>query len=109
MPPRARKNSRPRAKHGKRGLESFTFTLPGGRLGLYVGDQIRDSDPAEVKEGLSRRRILATTGRCPCGAASPFAPAAISPASVIRSVVHAADCPAAEEILSAAMRKADRR
>jgi hypothetical protein len=71
--------------------------------------EIRDSDPAAVKEGLSRRRLLATTGRCPCGVVAPFDPSLISPGLAQRATVHAADCPAAEETLRAAIIATDRR
>ena len=87
-------------------LEAFAFTLPDGRQGLYVGESIRETDPAPVREGLVRRRVLATTGRCPCGAESPFDPAVIPAGLAISAVVHAADCPAAESNLTAARRAA---
>jgi hypothetical protein len=96
-------SARPRA------LVSIAIPLPGGRLGLYIGDEIRESDPPAVREGLARRRLLATEGRCPCGAEVPFDPAVIAPGIVSAAVVHAAACPAAEENLSAALRSADRR
>lgn len=105
-------NSRTRRKTrpvSPRGTVSFPYSLPDGRRALYVGMEIRDSDPAAVKEGLSRRRLLATQGRCPCGAVVPFDPSLISPGIAQSATAHAADCPAAEETLRTAILRTDRR
>lgn len=98
---------RPRRPAG-RALESITLELPDGRRALYVADQIRESDPPAVREGLARRRVLATSGRCPCGAESPLDPAVIPAALIMAAIVHADDCPAAETNLINALRGAGR-
>jgi hypothetical protein len=103
MSNRSSRRRRPEAAR-PRALVSIAIPLPGGRLGLYIGDEIRESDPPAVREGLARRRLLATEGRCPCGAEVPFDPAIIAPGIVSAAVVHEADCPAAEANLSAALR-----
>ncbi len=99
----------PRRPHASHALASFSYTLPDGSLALYVGEAIRESDPPTVREGLARRRMLATEGRCPCGASVPFDPRLIAPAVALREVEHADDCPAADANLAAAMRNAGRR
>lgn len=107
-----RRNSRAHRKTrpvSPRGTVSFSYSLPDGRRALYVGMEIRDSDPAAVKEGLSRRRVLATTGRCPCGAVAPFDPSLISPGLAQRATVHAPNCPADDDTLRAAILRTDRR
>lgn len=35
---------------------------------LLIAPEIEDSMPSRLKEALSRRRLVITTGRCPCGA-----------------------------------------
>jgi hypothetical protein len=93
-------------RRAPRGIEMFPYTLPDGRRVLYVGDAVRECDPPAVREGIVRRRLLATRGQCPCGARSPFGPV---PSGVsVQTIPHGHDCPAAEENLTAAMRKADR-
>jgi len=105
----AKKRRRARSMRPARPIETFVITLPGGKNALYVGDSIRETDPPEVREGIVRRRLVATEGRCPCGAASPFDPAVVPPVLVSDVVMHESDCPAAEENLLAAIRKADHR
>lgn len=110
MGTRKRKTRRSRQnapRSAPRGIEMFAYTLPGGERVLYVGDALRESDPPAVREGIVRRRLLATEGRCPCGGRAPFAPALVPPFVAMGLITHADDCPAAEENLSAAMRKAD--
>lgn len=66
-----------------------------------------DASPA-LHEGLRRRRVAATLGRCPCGATRP-AMTAIQHASaeqggtVWRPFPHTADCPAHDDPLGAAL------
>lgn len=38
------------------------------RGAIYVGVDLPDDAPAELKEGIARRRITVLTGCCPCGA-----------------------------------------
>lgn len=92
-----------RRKRPIRPLVLIEIPAPDGRTGLYVCDEIRESDPPAVREGLARRRVLALTGQCPCGAASPF-DSRVSPGLVLEAITHAADCPASSRALSAAMR-----
>jgi hypothetical protein len=92
-----------------RRIETFVITLPGGKNALYVGDSIRESDPPAVREGIARRRLVATEGRCPCGATSPFDPSVVPPVLITEVIEHESDCPAADVNLLAAIRKADRR
>lgn len=87
-------------------VEFIPIDLPDGQRGLYVSDVIRESDPPAVREGIARRRVLAMTGRCPCGAASPFDSRLISPVIVLEVVRHEPDCPATNANLSRAMRAA---
>ena len=89
-------------------VEFIPIDLPNGQRGLYVSDVIRESDPPAVREGIARRRVLALTGQCPCGAASPFDAARISPVMVLEVVRHEPDCPATNENLSRAVRDARR-
>jgi len=87
-----------------RGIEMFPYTLPDGSRALYVGDAIRESDPPAVREGIVRRRLLATEGRCPCGARSPLG--LLRPGLIVQTIPHGHDCPAAEENLISALRGA---
>jgi hypothetical protein len=89
------------------GVEVFPYTLPDGRTALYVGSPVRDCDPPAVREGLVRRRLLVTQGRCPCGARESVA-SPIVPGLTFQPIEHASDCPATEENLISAMRKAAR-
>lgn len=100
-----RSNSRRRSPQ-RRDVEFITLTLPDGSHALYVSDVIRESDPPAVREGIARRRILATSGECPCGARSPFDPSLISAALVMEVIEHETDCPATAENLARAMRAA---
>lgn len=99
-----RGNFRPKSRG--RDVEFITLTLPNGSHALYVSEAIRETDPPAVREGIARRRVLATTGQCPCGAASPFDPSRISAALVMEAIQHESDCPATDENLARAMRAA---
>ena len=60
---------------------------------LVISDEIPEDAPARVKEGLARRRIVAMTGRCPCGATVPDV--ALERGKLTVAVVrHEAGCPA---------------
>lgn len=100
-----RGNSRRRSPR-RPDVEFITLTMPDGSRALYVSDIIRETDPPAVREGIVRRRILATTGQCPCGARNPFDPRRISTAVVMEVVRHETDCPATTENLARAMRAA---
>lgn len=47
--------------------DATTATIDGQKAVLVL-PVIRETDPPEVREGIARRRIAATTGQCPCGA-----------------------------------------
>ena len=106
---RSKSRKTPRRAHASHAIESFSYTLPNGTHALYVGDAIRETDPPAVREGLARRRMLATEGRCPCGASVLFDPRVIAPAATSHTIEHASDCPATDANLTAAMRTAGRR
>lgn len=103
---RSKRTNYRRRSPQRRDVEFITLTLPDGSSALYVSDVIRESDPPAVREGIARRRVLATTGECPCGAVSPFDPRKISPAIVLEVIEHESDCPATTENLARAMRAA---
>ena len=42
--------------------------VPGVGRVAYVLPVVPEAAPAEAREGLARRRVVAHTGRCPCGA-----------------------------------------
>ena len=99
-----RKPKQRRRRSHEPAVELIPIDLPDGRRGVYVSDVIRESDPPAVREGIARRRVLAMTGECPCGARSLFDPLVISPVIGLAEIEHESDCPAAEENLNRAMR-----
>jgi hypothetical protein len=63
---------------------------------LVVGAEIPDSASPAVKERAARRRLVAVTGRCPCGAVLRM-PEQLAPGVVnIIAVDHQDGCPAIE-------------
>ena len=73
---------------------STTRRFRARRRTVYIGPEIPDDAPADLKEGLARRRLVATTGQCPCGAELSL-PASLEPGAVtIVRVEHEDDCPA---------------
>jgi len=75
----------------------------GGRARRYralvITEEIADDADAAEKERVARRRLVATTGRCPCGATLAL-PDELSPGTVtIVAVEHEPDCPAANEAI----------
>jgi hypothetical protein len=87
--------------------------IPGEVAGTrfhYVADAIPDDAPHAVREGLVRRRLVVTTGRCPCGATWTPPNRATRRAAkragrpLRASVEHAADCPAGSSGLDAYIR-----
>jgi hypothetical protein len=64
------------------------------RGALLVTPEISEDASPVVREGLARRRLVATTGQCPCGAKFT-APDDLKPGTVtVVSVEHEAGCPA---------------
>jgi hypothetical protein len=62
---------------------------------IFVGQPLSENDPPEVREGIVRRRLVATTGRCPCGATMP--PIDLEPGAVnLIRIEHEDGCPAIE-------------
>jgi len=85
-----------------------------GQRALLVLPVILETDPAEVREGIARRRIAALTGTCPCGAtyrlpnrAQRRADQQAGRPSHI-TVVHEQECPATDETLRQLISGVDR-
>ena len=82
-----------------------------GQAVLYVGPGVPEDAPSLIAEGIVRRRLLVTTGACPCGAV--FIPpnraarrAAHHSGAVLHCTVrHDHDCPAASDELAAYLRR----
>lgn len=71
---------------------------PDARVALLLLPPLDDSMPPDVREAVVRRRLCATTGRCPCGATASFGDS-IAP-NVHRVVFeHDGDCPAVDDRL----------
>ena len=61
---------------------------------LVLSHEISDSASTNEKEGAVRRRLVATTGRCPCGARLRL-PDEVEPGTVtVVAIEHEDDCPA---------------
>lgn len=63
---------------------------------LVISAEIPDDAPPRVKEGMMRRRLVAATGRCPCGATIPSDVKLVPGTVTVARVEHAATCPAIE-------------
>lgn len=75
----------------------FRRSVARGRP-VVLSAPIRDDASHLAKEGAARRRIVATTGRCPCGAVL-HVPEDLAPGSVsVVAVEHEDGCPAVEVI-----------
>ena len=65
---------------------------------VVLTNPIADDAHSRVKEGAVRRRLVALTGKCPCGA--ELVVPELAPGSVtVVPVEHEPDCPAAEVVL----------
>ena len=79
--------------------------VPGVGRVAYVLPVVPESAPAEAREGLARRRVVAHTGQCPCGARMVLPNRADRRASrrsgTVRHVTveHEDDCPARDDRL----------
>lgn len=77
----------------------------GGERLLYVGPELDESQPADVLEGLVRRRLVGLGQPCPCGAVLVVPNRAVRRAAVRAgqvlsvTVEHEGDCPAVDERL----------
>ncbi len=74
-----------------------------GRPAAVVVPVIPADAPEALREGLRRRRVAGTLGRCPCGAVRP-APTGVQDAAAEQGTAHMpfphrADCPAHDELL----------
>jgi len=63
---------------------------------LVVSEEIADNLSDGEKERLARRRVLATTGRCPCGATLEL-PRPVPGSVLVVAVEHEPGCPAADD------------
>lgn len=87
------------------GTDALARTLDDGTRALFVTPAIPDDAPPEVREGIARRRLVFSEGRCPCGAVLTI-PENRPPGSAgIARVEHEADCPASDKALTAALRR----
>lgn len=78
----------------RRGCGRYT---PPKRV-LYIGPELSEDLPPRAREGIARRRLVATTGRCPCGAQLEVPDGALRPGAVaVVAVEHEADCPAVDQ------------
>ena len=62
---------------------------------VVVSEPLEDNLSDFEKERIVRRRLVATTGRCPCGALLEL-PDELRPGFQIIAVEHEPDCPAAD-------------
>lgn len=85
-------------------------TLSSGARIAVVDSDIPDAAPPAVREGLARRRIANSGGICPCGAQlvmpnrAQRRRAERTGVPVTVTIEHADGCPAATDILTAAMK-----
>lgn len=83
----------------------------GAERALIVTSVIPEDAPADVREGLARRLVVSTGGRCPCGAEMVMPSrrerrAAMHRGEFIRVAIwHESDCPAGEDLLTAAIER----
>ncbi len=83
-------------------MESVPVTVNGRAAVTELPVIPADATPA-LAEGLRRRRVAGTLGRCPCGAVRP-APTAVQDAAAEQGTAHMpfphkADCPAHDGLL----------
>jgi hypothetical protein len=74
------------------------------RQPVVVVPEIPEDAPARVREGLARRRLAVTTGRCPCGARLDL-PATPSGTVTHVTLEHEPDCPAIDPALEQLVRQ----
>ena len=86
--------SKPRKRSGR-------YTPP--RRVAVVTAEIPDNAPPALREGLARRALVATTGRCPCGAELVLPPEITPGALTMVAVEHERDCPANDEAIAEAI------
>jgi hypothetical protein len=62
---------------------------------VALAEELREELSQHDKERIARRRLVATTGECPCGAVLHM-PEPVPGSVVLVAVEHEPDCPAAE-------------
>lgn len=70
----------------------------------FVLPVVPEDAPAAIREGIARRRVTATTGRCPCGARVDYGDR-VAGQVVSVEVQHTASCPASDAKLIKAVRR----
>lgn len=60
---------------------------------LILTEDVPDDATPRAKEGIARRRLVATIGRCPCGAVLKLPPVVPGTVTMV-SVEHEPTCPA---------------
>lgn len=84
--------------------EVVIFQVPGVGNVVAVLPVVPEDAPYPVREGVARRRLVAVTGRCPCGARLDLQAMHGNPAGAV-DVKHDARCPAATHRLLKAVRR----
>lgn len=87
--------------------DAMLRTLDDGTRAAFLSPVVPDDAPPEVREGIARRRLLYSEGRCPCGAVLALPPrGAVTPGALhLGSVEHSDGCPATDDALMAALRR----
>jgi len=62
---------------------------------LVLTADVREVDSPRTRERAARRRLVATTGRCPCGAVVPAVELVPGTVTLV-AVEHEPDCPAVD-------------
>ena len=71
------------------------YTPPKRTAAVLTAD-IPDDATHHIREGLARRRLVATTGSCPCGATLTLPTHVPAGAVTLLAVEHQDGCPAAD-------------
>lgn len=93
--------------------DAIVTTVDGERA-LLVLPSIPDGGSDELREGIARRRLTTTTGRCPCGARMTLPNRRQRRQAVRRkqpltaTVEHEADCPAGDSRLRSLLQEVGR-
>ena len=73
----------------------YRRSIARGRA-IVLSARIRDDASHREKEGAMRRRLVASTGRCPCGAVLTVPEDLVAGEMTVIAVEHENDCPAIE-------------
>lgn len=85
-------------------VETIYFDDHHGHRAAALVPQIPDDAPDNVREGLARRRLALTEGRCPCGVRTAL-PAPQDGSLEVVGLEHRDHCPAVTKNLRRALRK----